>query len=60
MKVSITKLGDGSAVLVISGPGTSDILAAAEHLGVKAEDYVLEIIRHELKLDQLARKRKKK
>lgn len=57
MKVSVTKLKSGGAVLVISGPGTKDILAAAELLGVNPEDFVIEVLHHELKLHQLIREK---
>jgi hypothetical protein len=60
MKVSVTKLESGNAVLVISGPGTKDILDAAEHLGISPEGYVIETLRHEVELHKLARARRKK
>jgi hypothetical protein len=43
MKVSVTKLKSGGAVLVISGPGTKDILETAEWLGITPEGYVIAI-----------------
>jgi len=59
MKVSITKLKSGGAVLVISGQGSEDILAEAERLGISPQDFVIETLRHEVALCQLARDRKK-
>jgi len=58
MKVSVTKLKNGGAVLVISGQGTKAILAEAEHLGISPQDYVIETLRHEVALRQLAREKK--
>lgn len=57
MKVSVTKLKSGGAVLVISGPGTKDILAEAEHLGITPQDFVIETLRHQVALRQLAREK---
>lgn len=57
MKVSVTKVKSGGAVLVISGQGTEAILAEAEHLGISPQDYVIETLRHEVALRQLAREK---
>lgn len=58
MKVSVTKLENGGAVLVISGPGTKDVLDTADQLGINPQDYVIETLRHGLKLRQLAKEPK--
>ena len=57
MKVSVTKVKSGGAVLVISGQGTEDILAEAERLGISPQDFVIETLRHEVALRQLAREK---
>ena len=54
MKVSVMKLKSGGAVLVIFGPGTKDVLAVAEALGISPQDFVVETLRHEVALRQLA------
>jgi hypothetical protein len=59
MKVSVWKLKSGRVVLTISGPGTEDILAVAKHLGISPQDFVIETLRHQVALRQLARDRKK-
>jgi hypothetical protein len=60
VKVSVIRLKSGNAVLVISGPGTKDILDTAEWLGIPPEGYVIETLSHQVRLHQLAKERRKK